>query len=509
MVIVSIAAFAGVLAGAELRHLRTADTSKHVAATASRTDVGLTSELSIRQRIDNLDLVVTITVENKTDDPVMYVGAPCYPPAAVAFRSTLQPPAGPPYGAAATALRAHVMDYRRTLDEIGYFEPNTYHLADLEPCSGSAPPMLPPRKTLRYTMTAYLGTYASPYVDAATTDVVTTLQLGALPKSSAGRFPPPIQVVDTVEVRTPLSSVSDISRPSGADYLSAARQFDLLMSDARASKWVDAQEPILWRDARLTPDYRHPGSWVLEAFHGAWALPLVVKGTDSALTAVQIPTEPRNQVPTEDALLPPDSSSADKTQLPYQDMYVGDLVLPSGRVMVGDGIASDSEVLFDFGLKPGSYPIHIVTAKAIYRTTDYASVAWEELLLSNTAVTRWVPAVPAGHSLKELKPGEQFSFGTDGGGGGFASPEAMKYMDAALLSTDDPLLTPLVEREEANDWLWGLATVDSKTGANVFVTTTGGDGGFPIILGLDAQNRPAVLLSDFGTLQMTYSGMKL
>jgi hypothetical protein len=509
VVIVSIAAFAGVLAGAELRHLHTANTSRHVSATASRNDIGLTSELSIRQRIDDLDLVVTITVENKTDDPVMYVGAPCYPPAAVALRSTLQPPAGPPYGAAATALRAHVMDYRRSFDEIGYFEPNTYHLADYEPCSALAPPMLPPKKTVRYTMTTYLGTYASPFVDAATTDVVTTLELGALPRSTGGRFPPPIQVVDTVEVRTPLSTVSDMDRPSSADYESTARHFDLLMSDPRISKWVEAQDPTLWRDARLTPDYRHPGAWVLEAFNGAWALPLVVKGTDSALTEVQIPAEPRDQVPTTDAVLPPDSSSADTAQLPFQDMYVGDLVLPSGKVMVGDGFASDNEVLFDFGLKPGSYPIHIVTAKPLYRTADYVSVAWEELLLSSTAVTHWVPAVPVGHSLEELKPGELFIFGTDGGGGGFASPEAMKYIDAALPSDDDPLLTPVEERLEANDWLWSLATVDSTTGANVFVTTTGGDGGFPIILGLDAQNRPAVLLADFGSLQMTFSGMEL
>src|SRR4029077_7761669 len=104
VVIVSIAAFAGVVAGAALSHLRPANTSKHVAATASRSDIGLTSELSIRQRIDNLDLVVTITVENKTDDPVMYGGGPCSPPAGVAFRSTPQPPTGPPYAPAATAL---------------------------------------------------------------------------------------------------------------------------------------------------------------------------------------------------------------------------------------------------------------------------------------------------------------------------------------------------------------------------------------------------------------------
>jgi hypothetical protein len=196
--------------------------------------------------------------------------------------------------------------------------------------------------------------------------------------------------------------------------------------------------------------------------------------------------------------------------LPNRDMYVGDLVLPSGKVMVGDSVWSETEVLFDYGLRPGSYPIHIVTAKPLYRTEEYEFVAWEALYLSTAPVTHWERAVPVGHSAKELKPGEYFIFGTDGGGGGFASPEAMKYMDSALSSNaDDPLVTRLGEREEANDWLWALATMDPKTGANVFVTSTGGDGGFPIILGLDAQNHPTVLLSDFGALRMTYSGMPL
>jgi len=510
VVLLTVVAVAGVVLVADARHHRAANTSKSVVATANRSDVDLKSVLSIQQRGDVLNVVATITVLNKTDRPLMYVGVPCYAPAHAAFASTLQPPAGPPYPPAAAALRVQVMDYRRTLDQIGYFEPSPTHLTDMDPCDNTGPPMLPPRKTITYTMTQFLGTYAQPDVDAATTDVVTTLRLGSLPAAWAGRFPPPIQVVDTVQVRTPLSTVSDISRQSMADYDATSRHFDLLMNDPRVAAWVDSQDPASWRAARLEPDYRHPGAWTFEAFHHAWALPLVVEGTDMALTTMQIPDEPWHPAPSTDPVLPPDSSSADRADLPYRDLYVGDLVLPSGRVMVGDGFASDNEVLFDYGLRPGSYPIHIVTAKTLYRSEDFEFVAWEELLLSSSPVTHWEPAVPVGHSMKELQPGELFIFGTDGGGGGFASPEAMKYVDAALASTaDDPLLTPLSEREEANDWLWAMTTVDSKTGANVFVTSTGGDGGFPIILGLDAQNRPAVLLSDFGSLQMTYSGMRL
>jgi len=41
----------------------------------------------------------------------------------------------------------------------------------------------------------------------------------------------------------------------------------------------------------------------------------------------------------------------------------------------------------------------------------------------------------------------------------------------------------------------------------VFACQSGfGDGGYPVFLGLDAANRPAVLLSDFAVLDLTFEG---
>jgi hypothetical protein len=163
---------------------------------------------------------------------------------------------------------------------------------------------------------------------------------------------------------------------------------------------------------------------------------------------------------------------------------------------------------FNLGLSAGRYAVHVVTARARYG--GYESAAWEALTLSSSPVTHWEAAVPVGHSAKELKPGYVFSWGTDGGMGGFASPEAMRHMDASLGETSysSSLSSKLGERDEANDWLWGMLTVDSSNGANVFESSTGGDGAFPVFLGLDAQNQPAVLLSDFGGLDMEYGGLR-
>src|SRR6266567_4235767 len=142
------------------------------------------------------------------------------------------------------------------------------------------------------------------------------------------------------------------------------------------------------------------------------------------------------------------------------------------------------------------------------RLVDYYPITQARWTLSNEPVTHWQPAIPVGHTATELKPGETFQWGTDGGTGGFSSPEAMKVMDASLMKDgDQALYYSLGESEESNSWLWGFLTVDSNTGANVFACESGfGDGGYPVYLGLDANDRPAVLLSDFSVLQVEYSG---
>ncbi len=507
---VSVLAFATVLGVGWLRNHHHVDTTAHVPASAAKAGVELKTLVSMKQEGNGLyDVVANLTVVNSSDAAIYYVGIPCYAPARARFASTLGLPASRTYSPAAAGLRTHVMDYRRSLDEIGSFaqEEGTPSGAGTA-CDESAPPVLPGHQRINYTMTATIGTSNQLSVDPLTTEVVTTLQIGSLAASQPGLPPSPLRVVDTVEARTSLKTLTDLTKPSSANYGEVSRHFDLLMRNAGIAAWVNAQDPSLWGAARLMDPYPTATSWRLEAFNHAWAVPLVVTGTDSTLKQVRIPDEPWKAPLATDAVLPPAAVSTDKVGILYRDLYVGDLVLPSGRVMVGDVVSSDGMLKFDYGLQAGGrYPIHIVTTRPRYEGDEYEAVAWEELILSSSPVAEWKPAVPVGHSASELKTGELFIWGTDGGSGGFASPEAMKFMDATLSEEELGLYGQMGQREEANDWLWGLLTVDNTTGANVFGTSTGADGGFPVLLGVDAQGRPAVLLSDFGNYRMKFTGV--
>ena len=478
------------------------DLTKRSSKTASTGGVEVTTILALQQKGGSTHVLATVSVVNTGDQAVAYDGSACYAPARVKFVSNRPAPAGPQYSASAAALRQHVMDYRRTLDQsLSFSLDSATQKGSVPGCDEMGPPVLPPHQLIVYTENSPLGVTNQPFVDTATTEVVTTLRLG---KWSSDHVFEPSQ---TVEVRSPLSAIATAVMASAADYTTTAKRFDLLMTDPTIAGWVDPQDPSLWRGARLQDSFHNDGRWKLTAFNRKWAEPLLATVSSSAVAEKHIPVEPAAQPVVTAAAVPPDAQSHATTFVPARDLYVGDLVLPSGKVLVGDTVSSDSMLTFDYRLNPGSYPIHVVTARGRYDSGHFELVAWIELVMSQTPVTHWQAAIPVGHSANELKAGDVFTFGTDGAEGGFASPEAMKFMDASLITPDQSLYTSLGEREEANEWLWGTLTVDSRTNANVFASDTGSDGGFPVLLGLDANEHPAALLSDFNGLEMTYSGI--
>jgi hypothetical protein len=471
------------------------------ARSATAAGVEVSAALSLRADKAGASVVVLITITNSADEPQPFIGAACFDPATVVVRSTRPYPAGPAYGPSAAVVRTRLLDSARSRDEIAPFVDEGAGAQAAGGCDKMGVPALPAHSIEHYQQSATIALPGENFVDAATTEVVTSVQLA--------RFPPGadltvLEPAGQVEVRTPLSAVASGSAPSRADYASTAAAFDTAMRDPGVAGWVQAQDPELWKGARVEKDGH--GGWTLTAFHSAWAVPLSVDGAGSTVVTAKIPSERRVARPSVQATLPPDAAASPSTYVLGEDYYAGDLVLPSGKVMVGDPVSSDSMLTFDYHLKPGSYPIHLVTAHVRYLGHDWDRNAWEALSLSAQPVSRWEPAIPVGHSRAELKPGEVFEWGTDGGEGGFASPEAMKVEDQSL-GADEALYTDLGGREEANDWAFGIATADARTGANIFGCTSGfGDGGYPVFLGVDAQGRPAALLSDFGVLGVSYGG---
>jgi hypothetical protein len=501
-----LTALAGALLLGHTKAMPHADLSKRAQTAGAQAGVQLTTTLSLRQTAPQvIDVVADVSIVNG-DSAVAYVGINCLNPVSVDYRSTRPDPAGPPYSASATALRDRIMQYRHSLDGSLTFstQPDDKLPSAAPACDQSGPPILAPYQRLAFRLSSPLLVGGTAYVDTPTTEVVSVLQLGDPPLPGAP--PAPIKPTKTIELRTPLQQLASYSLAPRSELEATALRFDSMMKKPDLAAWVDAQDPSSWGEARLTDSFKGDSKWTVLAFNRDFALPVVVTGAANKATSVQIPTEPAAQPQLMDAVIPAGASERRTGYVEYKDLYVGDLVLPSGKIMVGDPVSSNSMLTFNLGLKTGRYPVHVVTARPPYMGDDYVRAAWEAVTLSDSPVTHWVPAVPVGHNAKELKPGAAFQWGTDGGEGGFASPEAMKRMDASIVG-DMALYESLGNREEANRWLWAFLTVDSASGANVFACQSGfGDGGYPVFLGLDAGNRPAVLLSDFAVLDLTFGG---
>ena len=482
-----------------------ADLSRHVQRSVTDRGIQLTTSLALAERSHVIDVVARVEIVNTGNTTEAYIGISCSNPVTVNFESTRPDPPGPHYSASTSVLRAEVMQDRRSRDGGLTFSTDSSDKpsSTLPPCDDSAPPVLRPHERIGYTMSTPFTINGQWRIDAPTTDVVTRLELGGPPAAQPASLATPIQLTHTIELRISMEQLSSQTSASRADLAITSQRFDAAMKNAVLSAWVDSQDPSSWRAARLADTSTAAAQWTLTAFNRWYAVPLLATGSGSAILNVQVPQEKVVQRPMSTALVPPGAVSGSTTWVPSRDIYVGDLVLPSGRVMVGDPVSSDDMLLFDWGLKAGRYPVHVVTARPRYLGEDWARPAWAVLMLSGEPVTHWAPAVPVGHAMKELPPGDAFTFATDAGTAGFASPETMNRVDA-----NSQFYESLANREEANAYLGVLLSVDSQTGTNLFACGSGfGDGGYPVVLGLDAENRPALLLSDFSMLDMDYGGI--
>lgn len=178
----------------------------------------------------------------------------------------------------------------------------------------------------------------------------------------------------------------------------------------------------------------------------------------------------------------------------------GDLVLPSGRVVVGDAFLFERSAL-DRSLPAGRHPVLLLRAE--WPTRHTAITAALVRAAPGDPVT-WEPAIVEGQDVRSPGPGESFGYAVDSGTAVFASLEAVERVDAAgeagFTAYSEAVGHALFPGEdEFHDW--ADVPIDGAAGTNVVAFASGyGDGAYPAWFGLDATGRPLVLLTSFEIL---------
>lgn len=192
---------------------------------------------------------------------------------------------------------------------------------------------------------------------------------------------------------------------------------------------------------------------------------------------------------------------------------VGDIYLPSGKIVSADPFISDHTKPFVKTVEPGTYPVNLYFKK---QSENHYRIAYSKIKFKQEKATRWILALTEGDEVKtvqELKPGEFLGFPVDAGLAFFTDAETHKvylkksdelYAGEELFNYyDDVLYDEMVadsskSKYGSDDGDWTNHTPDKNFKGNMIIHASGwGDGYYPAYWGLNARNEIVELAMDF------------
>lgn len=193
---------------------------------------------------------------------------------------------------------------------------------------------------------------------------------------------------------------------------------------------------------------------------------------------------------------------------------VGELVLPTGKLIACDPLLTLDSEPFEIDLDPGSYPVSLI----IPEMRDERLVAYAIIAIRATDVCRWeIATLPPHDDQAFADPLEDNGYSVDSNVGAFLDRES-----ARALINYHQLVMP-----EDNDFerhLWGRikrrrqqgagwASIDLRAdlqmpfgdGRNLVVFDAGyGDGHYSTYIGYDADDEVAQIVTDFEVLDFRF-----
>ncbi|MBT2557581.1 DUF4241 domain-containing protein [Hymenobacter sp. ISL-91] len=173
--------------------------------------------------------------------------------------------------------------------------------------------------------------------------------------------------------------------------------------------------------------------------------------------------------------------------------YLGDLPVPTGRIVVTDPILLESESLpFTTVFPKGDFPVEL----AIAHFGDDERVAFARILFSAEPVAAWTMALLAGQKPLPITGEEYYGYSVDSGSGLFIDSTYLRgfnqYLSADNKNFSHVFTDYLAENQQKPGILY------TAQGNTLATFSTGlGDGYYATYIGFDAQHRPCRLLTDF------------
>lgn len=182
-----------------------------------------------------------------------------------------------------------------------------------------------------------------------------------------------------------------------------------------------------------------------------------------------------------------------KMELPFNNMLVkfnlylmGDLILPSGRIVACDGWEPTNTPPFVIKVKPGSYPAFVCMAevKGDKRPT------FVKIQFSDAAPVEWELA-----AVEKGKKPEEWGYGVEGGAGCFTSFECNELFNSKIA---DQFFKNESYSDANNANCFFVA--EHGPGNRIIFDSGMGDGEYFSYWGFDKDDNPVQLITDFQVL---------
>ena len=202
----------------------------------------------------------------------------------------------------------------------------------------------------------------------------------------------------------------------------------------------------------------------------------------------------------------PFSAGFKSKEISFYSVTMGELVLPTGRIVACDPLVGPDTHAFARTVLPGSYPV--LLSIAVMPNGD-ERIGFAMLRLREAPVVTWEMALLPGEDLSTLEDGEFFGYGVDAGLGCFMDVEAQRSVLARwdALTPEQNYYDDVLEAELGKNYKetrdWTLHRPEAGKAANVAVFSSGwGDGSYPSWFGLDAEGRPLALVTEFQLIDL-------
>ncbi|RFU40452.1 DUF4241 domain-containing protein [Actinomadura logoneensis] len=177
---------------------------------------------------------------------------------------------------------------------------------------------------------------------------------------------------------------------------------------------------------------------------------------------------------------------------------VGELLLPSGRLIAQDPDVAEHEEPFSAPLPPGKYVVslsisHWETSPNPGLPSPLRLVNAARIEIGDMPPVSWEMALRGNEDLTDLDEDGFFGFGVDSGCGAFFDVGALPYLKQMQPDDDSPLVKALDRLDEAG----GLVVPTGDERLNIIVFQCGmGDGAYPTWIGRSENGDMVCLISD-------------